>query len=377
MAKKTPSKTDYALQSKAARTLAAPKLSYLPPRPKKYKPQIGLIGCGGISGAHLEAYQKAGFRVVALCDKSLEKAEARRKEFFPKARVTARPAELLEDDSIQVLDITPHPADRVPLVRRALEAGKHVLSQKPFVLDLKAGEQLCDLADRRGLKLAVNQNGRWAPHMAYMREAVRSGLIGEVMSVHCGVHWNHTWVAGTPFEQIHDLIFYDFAIHWFDFLSSLIGDRSQRVMASRQFAVGQRIQVPMLAQAIIEFAGGQASLVFDAHAVHGSLDHTVVVGTQGMLTSSGPDLGQQTLTLHTAKGAATPLLEGKWFNDGFAGTMGELLLAVEQDRQPLNNARENLRSLALCFAAISAANTGKAVTVGAVKKLPQRPKAQS
>lgn len=369
MPKKSPSKSDYALQSKAVTTFAAPKLPYLPPKPKKYKPNIGLIGCGGISGAHLEAYQKAGFRVVALCDKSLEKAEARRVEFFPKARVTSQPAELLEDSSIEVLDITPHPADRVPLVRRALEAGKHVLSQKPFVLDLKTGEQLCNLADERGLKLAVNQNGRWSPHMAYMREATRAGAIGDVMSIHCGVHWNHTWVAGTPFEQIYDLIFYDFAIHWFDFLNSLFGDRAQRVQASRQNAIGQRIQVPMLAQAMIEFAGGQASLVFDAHNAFGSLDHTVIVGTKGMLASSGPDLGQQTVTLHTAKGAATPVLEGQWFNDGFAGTMGELLLSIEQNRQPLNNARDNLRSLALCFAAISAANTGKAIMVGSVKKL--------
>ena len=91
---------------------------------------------------------------------------------------------LLSRDDIEVFDITPHPAERVPLVEAALKAGKHVLSQKPFVVDLDTGERLVELADRNGVKLAVNQNGRWAPHFAYMREAVRAGLIGDVVSCH-------------------------------------------------------------------------------------------------------------------------------------------------------------------------------------------------
>jgi predicted dehydrogenase len=44
-----------------------------------------------------------------------------------------------------------------------LRAKKHVLSQKPFVLDLDTGARLADLADEMGVKFAVNQNGRWAP----------------------------------------------------------------------------------------------------------------------------------------------------------------------------------------------------------------------
>ena len=75
----------------------------------------------------------------------------------------------------------------------------------------------------RGLKLAVNQNGRWAPHLAYIREAVRAGLIGEVTGVHVEIRWNHGWIAGTSFEAMDDLILWDFGVHWFDFLASVIG----------------------------------------------------------------------------------------------------------------------------------------------------------
>src|SRR5436190_1318470 len=119
--------------------MAAPRLGYKPHNPKKYNPPIALIGCGGISLQHLKAYKAAG---------------------------------------------------------------KHVLSQKPFVLDLDYGEKLVELADRRGVRLAVNQNARWAPHFSYMREAIKRGLIGEVLAAHLAVHWDHNWIVGTEFENV-------------------------------------------------------------------------------------------------------------------------------------------------------------------------------
>ncbi len=83
------------------------------------------------------------------------------------------------------------------MIEAALEAGKHVLSQKPFVLDLDFGRRMVDLADARGVKLAVNQNGRWAPHFSYMRAGDRAGLIGDAaLGCHVAVHWDHSWIAG-------------------------------------------------------------------------------------------------------------------------------------------------------------------------------------
>jgi predicted dehydrogenase len=127
--------------------------------------------------------------------------------------------------------------------------------------------------------------------------------------------------------------------------------------------------VPLLAQALVRLDGGQASLVFDGGAPHGPRDTTYVAGTAGSLQADGPDLGAQTVTLTTATGIARPVLEGKWFNDGFRGTMGELLCAIEEGREPSNAARENLFSLALAFAAVRSRIEGKEVEVGAARRL--------
>ena len=66
----------------------------------------------------------------------------------------------------------------------------------------------------------------------------------------------------------------------------------------------------------------------------------------------GPDLGHQAVELYTEAGVARPQLTGSWFNDGFAGAMGELLCAIQDGREPLNSARGNLSSLKLCQAAL-------------------------
>ena len=359
----------YSLKSVAAAEVASPDLPYLPPMPVKYRPRIALVGAGGISAAHLDAYRTAGFDVAVICNRTLAKAEARRDEFFPNAEATDDIERTLTRKDIAVVDLTPHPAERLAMIETALRAGKHVLSQKPFVLDLDAGMRLADLADEKNVMLAVNQNGRWAPHLSWMREAVKAGLVGELQSCSIAIHWDHGWIKGTAFEAVDDLILFDFAVHWFDFLASLIGSRATSIFATTARAAGQNVRPPLMAEALVEFAGGQAALVFNGGTRFGSEDCTFISGTSGSLVSRGPDLGAQSVALTTADGVARPVLQGTWFKEGFRGTMGALLKAVEEGRQPENSARGNLDALALVFAAIASARRGVPVVPGTVRSL--------
>lgn len=353
-----PAEESYALVAPEAADVPAPDIDYRPPMPKDRSIAIGLIGAGGISLAHLEAYRRYGLNVVAIADRHLDRAELRRDQHFPGALATDDVDALVGNPAIPVLDITLHPEGRAPIVRRALEGGQHVLSQKPFVRDLALGRELVELAEARSLQLAVNQNGRWAPHLAWMREAVAAGLVGEVTSVHVSIQWDHGWVAGTPFDAMDHLILEDFAIHWFDFLTSIIGDGARSVFARAVRARGQAAQAPLLAGAMVAFDGGQALLAFDGATRFGAEDSTVITGTRGTLRSRGPDLGRQQVSLFTEAGVARPALTGQWFNDGFAGTMGALLVAIETGRAPIHAARGNLVSLRLARAAIESAESG-------------------
>jgi predicted dehydrogenase len=365
----SPDLDTYALKSAVPAEVAAPDLPYQPPMPRDRNARIALVGAGGISAAHLDAYRAAGLNVTVIANRTLSKAEARRAEHFPNAEATDDIQKTLTRDDIDVVDITPHPVERFAMIETALNAGKHVLSQKPFVLDLDAGARLCDLADRKGVILAVNQNGRWAPHLSWMREAVSAGLIGDVQSCHITIHWDHSWIAGMPFEDIPDLILYDFAIHWCDFLTSLIGSRATSVFATSARAKNQKVRPPMLAEVSVAFDGGQAALLFDGATPFGAEDRTVVTGSLGTLNSRGPDLSNQQVSLTTVAGIARPQLAGTWFKEGFRGTMSALLKAAQDRDQPLNSGRQNLDALVLVFAAIASARRGKPVVPGSVRSL--------
>jgi len=365
-------KSDYGLSKQVASTrVSAPELRYLPQLPGNYRPKIGLVGAGGVTEYHLRAYQKLSLDVAVICDLDLQRARARRDQFFPQAAICSDFSEVVRRNDIEVIDAALHPEHRIPLLKAALEAGKHVLSQKPFALDLDVAQKLIGLADKRGVKLAVNQNGRWAPHFAYALSAVRAGVLGEVGSVDFNLSFDHSWTIGTPFEDIHHLLLYDFGVHWFDLASCFLGGQEVKlVYASVNRTSYQKARPPFMASVIIDAESAQVRMAFNAAVTFGQVDRTVIAGSLGTLESSGPSLSQQRLVLTTAKGAAEPDLVGAWFENGFQGTICELLCAIEEQREPQNSARNNLRTLSLCFAAMSSANTGQPVRPGSVRKLP-------
>ena len=349
---------------KPNRQINPPEIDYLPPRPRSYKPKIGLIGAGGISSYHLMAYKKMGLEVVAIADRTLEKAVQRRDEYFPQALVYQDYREVLMRQDIEVVDITPHPLDRIPIIRESLRFRKHVLSQKPFVLDLQEGRDLVRIARENKVKLAVNQNGRWAPHFSYMRQAILQGLIGRPVSVDFSLQWDQTWISGNPaFEDISHMVLLDFAVHWFDIAAAFMkGQKPISIYASTVRYEEQEYQPPALASCIINYEQAQVRMAFNAHTKLGEEDVTTIVGTEGTLRSRGPGLNEQPLMeIITKAGEVKVPLESSWFESGFKGTMGELLCAIEEGREPSHGAEDNLKSLELCFAALESADKNKIV----------------
>lgn len=186
----------------------ADRLDFLPPVPRHRDAHgIGIIGCGGIvRGQHIPAYRAQGFRIVGVADPNADSARAAA-NLAGGAAVYADHRSLLARRDITVVDVATHPGIRAGLIRDALDAGKHVLSQKPFVLDLGVGAKLVALARRRQRLLAVNQNGRWDPARKAAWDLIRAGAVGEVLSVHLRDHWSHDWVAGTAFDIRHCLLY--------------------------------------------------------------------------------------------------------------------------------------------------------------------------
>jgi predicted dehydrogenase len=307
--------------------------------------------------------------VAALCDLDPRLAERRRVEYYPEAAVYADVEQLLSA-GVEVVDVATRPAERAAIIEQALAAGCHVLSQKPFATDLATARRLVAAADAQGVKLAVNQNGRWAPHWAYARRLIAAGALGAVRSVSLDFHWH--WTPSTEgldersaagFERsAAGFLLLDYGIHLFDFVHCLVGDAQPRVVATvvSQARTLDGGGVPGLASTIIDFGQSQAVVSMNATA-KGFFGHgTRIVAERGVISAARDTPGSQSVVVRTASGDYSPRLEGAWVPDGFMGAMTELLAAIEEDREPEHSGRDNLATLELTLQAIAAVPAARA-----------------
>lgn len=325
--------------------------------------RIAVVGCGAIAGVHLEAYRDAGYDVVALCDVDEERAAARREEFYPEASVYTDHEELLAREEVDVVDVTTPLGPRPGIVRDCLETGHHVLSQKPFVGTLETGRDLVDLAERRGLALAVNQNGRWSPDVGYARAAIEGDAIGEPYGIYVTRCWDFSYIAG---DDIPHRLLAHYMIHWFDMVRWLLpGREATAVHARTARAPGQRPSQPIVGQSIVEFDDATVSLTFDGNARQTETHEIRLCGSKGTILSRGPDLDDRTVTLHRSNAPTIPVnTTGQWFPDAFRGTMGSLLAAIDDGRTPPHSGADNLKTLELVFGAIESARRQGRVAPG-------------
>ena len=339
------------------------------PRFPETRPAVAILGCGQIANtAHLPAYQKAGVEVAGVWSLD-ETTTAGIQERFPGVGTVYRDGdELLADPRVGIVDIATGPAGRVEWIAKAIAAGKHVLTQKPLIsdpADLPALEEALAEAARRGLRVAVNQNARWAPAWRLVTLLIRDGAIGDVVGV---THLHDKPlppIAGTPFDDVEHMLISDYLVHWVDITRCwLEGSTVETVAAHDSRVPGQpeTARNPWHATIHLGCTDGATALlrvVGNAKTRTGGCPFWVH-GTEGTLRGSIL-LGSDRVVLERGDTTTSFALEGQWFVDGFAGTMGELMSAIDEDREPENSAAHVLASVRTTFAAVESVRAGGAV----------------
>jgi predicted dehydrogenase len=142
----------------------------------------GILGTGWIAGLFTRDLRAKGLNVTAVGSRTRRTAEA----FAAKHginRMHASYEDLVADDRVDAIYVaTPHPfhADNATL---ALEAGKHVLVEKPFAMNANEARRIMGLAARKGLIALEAMWTRWLPHMVRLREILAQGTLGEIRTM--------------------------------------------------------------------------------------------------------------------------------------------------------------------------------------------------
>jgi predicted dehydrogenase len=139
---------------------------------------IGIIGVGFGAQVHVPAFRSEGWEVAAICSRSREKAQKAADEAGI-AGVYTDPLELIRRDDLAAVAIITPPGAHHPLAIAALDAGKHVLCEKPFALDGSQAVEMCAAAEKSGRTAMIAHEFRHTPQRAYIRQLVADGYIGK------------------------------------------------------------------------------------------------------------------------------------------------------------------------------------------------------
>ncbi|MFB7817504.1 Gfo/Idh/MocA family protein [Paenibacillus chitinolyticus] len=148
---------------------------------QKYR--IGIIGCGGIAnGKHLPSLAKLpNVELVAFCDIVIERAEKAKEQYGSgDACVYQDYRELLKDSSLDIVHVCTPNDSHADITIDALEAGKHVMCEKPMAKTSVDARRMVDAAKRTGKKLTIGYNNRFRSDSQYLKKLCEDGELGEV-----------------------------------------------------------------------------------------------------------------------------------------------------------------------------------------------------
>jgi len=142
------------------------------------KRRVGIIGVGFGAQVHVPGFRSEGWDVAAICSRNRAKAEKAAADSGI-AGVHTDPLELIDRDNIEAVAIITPPGAHHDLSIAALNAGKHVLCEKPFAIDVRQAVAMRDAASKSGLTSMVAHEFRHTPQRAYIKELLSDGYIGK------------------------------------------------------------------------------------------------------------------------------------------------------------------------------------------------------
>lgn len=145
--------------------------------------KVGIIGCGGIAnGKHLPGLSKVKeAEIVAFCDLDIDKAEKAAKEYgVENAKVYKDYKELLKDKEIEVIHVCTPNRSHSFITIDALEAGKHVMCEKPMAKTAEEARKMLEAAKKTGKKLTIGYQNRFRLDSDYLHRVCESGDLGEI-----------------------------------------------------------------------------------------------------------------------------------------------------------------------------------------------------
>jgi predicted dehydrogenase len=336
--------------------------------------KAALIGCGAMSRVWLEAAAKVdGLRLVGLADLDTARAQQRASEFgLADAIITTSIEDLLSKANPDILFDVVVPAARHKVVAAALEAGCHVLSEKPMAETLDEARDLVACAKVASRIHAVIQNRRYLGSVRRIARAVRSQVFGTVSSVHADFFLAPHF--GGFREDMDHVLLLDMAVHAFDAMRCMAGVPVRGVYAREWNPPNSWYRDGSSATAIFDLENGGVFTYRGSWCAEGLGTSWEcawrIVGTKGTLVWDGRENiqievgnGQRDGLFDGIVEIVVPALDPADHVGGHLGVLQDFVAAVRNGQEPETCGKDNIRSLAMSLGAIQSAQTGRRVDI--------------
>jgi predicted dehydrogenase len=348
------------------------------PLPNKKDFRIGILGSGFVvNECHLPAYRKAGFNPVAIASRHRERAEQTAQRYgIPK--VYDGYEDLLNDPSIEVLDIAVPPQAQANLIARACarKTLRAILAQKPLGVNYEEAVTAAMQCKNAGIVLSVNQNMRYDQSVRAAKTLLQNGVIGEPVFATIEMrgipHWM-PWQAELGWATLRIM-----SIHHLDCFRYWFGGPAGIYCSIRPDPRTEFTHEDGICTYILEYANGLRCAGIDdpwtGPAKEGCPSDIYlrwrIEGLNGLAIGDIGWCREPHTTPSTIKYASKgdqgfnePRWTESWFPDAFIGTMAQLLIALETRTEPAISAADNLKTMALVEAAYASAQRFASINV--------------
>ncbi len=328
------------------------------------KTRIGLIGCGIISQNHIDGYAAIAERaeIVAVADTDAGRAAAAAAKTGA-GRQFADYRDLLAESDVDAVDIClPHHLHR-PVTVAAVEAGKHVLCEKPIAASLAEADAMIDAAERAGRVLAIGENWHFLPEVEVAGRLIREGALGQVVVAQSvlagflgGPYLDTRWrfVA----DEVGGGALVDSGIHNVDVLLSLLGRPETVSCYTRR--VRDFFPAEDVALVTAQFEGGALGQLIIGWSLRSTGEPLFrVYGTEGALTAH-----RGKVEVISERLPEKPTVFPTAPTNGFREEIAHFVECVSTGRRPAMGGPEARADLAFVLAAYESARTGRQVEVG-------------
>jgi predicted dehydrogenase len=330
--------------------------------------KCGVIGAGILGKVHLKACKQFSHaEPTAVCDINGDRAREVAEEFGVKAYTDYN--EMLEKADLDVIHVvTPDFAHRDPTVK-SLEAGKHVLMEKPMATTLEDARAIAKAAKKADGKLMVNFSNRWNPPHHNTKKAIINGELGELKHAYARLS-NTTYVPTQMLSWSSESSPTMFLLpHMVDLVRWFFSAEAETVYAVKTEGVlkAMGIDTHDTMTAMVTFDNGAVACFETSWILPESLpyivDHYVkLIGSKGTTYVDMRDRGLQKFTDKGEYVHSSETMDG--YGRGFPyDSIYHFLECIMDDKQPINNETDGLMNTMILCAMLESAESGEIVKV--------------